>query len=370
MGTCVVYIGSVRRTAGVRWFQRDGIIGNGRASVRFKSVIAIGLAVMMMLTGSYVLGADYYAYPYDSNDGMASSEEARDQGYAERWTRGTQPWQREQSESEPWRGYDGVPYGLPHGSDASPYGARLDGWSASERVPSSSDWTRREYERRSVDGVRRDNGLSTPPPFHERSAPHHDAPSTPRPDPWADDWRNGVDAQRQRWYGAESWPQDRYAEQPIMRDRARPGESEPFRGTYEERTRDPWDASYTPEWRGDSSSSYYDPEPFEPWAGPETDRNGWRQEIEERPWARRRPSPVEGSRSPRAESRRWEDNAPPDTVYGYGWGPRSYREGAYYPGGYGFSPLPYGAPGPGALSGLAAWERFLWAAGWPGMLWW
>lgn len=321
-------------------------------------------------------GVDNFAYADASNDGVVSRWEARDQGYADRWTRSSQPWLREQVKptrraAEPWSGDNEAPYTMPRGNDGSRYGARADRWSSfPERARSSTDWPRPQDDERFADGRRDDKRLGRRPAFQDQYGDDGDERSTPRAGPWVDDWRDNVGHQRPQWYGGEEWQQDRYPPQPLTRDRRNARDEGVASGIHDDGSGDPWEASYTPEWGADNSSSFYDPEPSEPWGGSEVDRNGWRREIEERPWARRRPSPAESSRSRHGESRRREENAPPEATYPYGGGFGPYGGSGYYPGLYRVYPPPVGMPVPGPMSGLAAWERLLWAAGWPGMVWW
>jgi hypothetical protein len=331
----------------------------------------------MMLAAAPTLGVDNFAYRYTSNDGVAVRSQVADRGYADRWTGNSQPWRREQIEpsrraAESWSGYDEAPYTIPRSSDRSQYGARADRWSSlPERARPYSDRPRPQYQDRFADGRRNDNGVGGRRAFQEPYGDYGYERPTPLPGHRVDDWRDDAPGyERPQWYGAEEWQQDRYSGQPSARDRRSAMDEGAASGIHGEGSRDPWDASYTPDWGVGNSSSFYDPEPLDSWGESEVGGNGWRREIEERPWGRRRPSPAKSSRSRQAESRRREDNAPPEAVYPYGGGFGPYGGNWYYPGLYRANPPPLGLPVPGPLSGLAAWERLLWAAGWPGMVWW
>lgn len=331
------------------------------------------LAVLMMLAVSLAFAAEDFAYPYASNDGVAPSWEIPEQGYANRWTRSSQPWLREQAEpprraAEPWSDYSETPDTRQGGNNGSRYAGPPDGWSSSpDRARSPTDWAEPRYHEPYADGMP-DNRRSGRPPFRGQSSDYGDERSAPPADPWVDGWSDDADGPSPQWYGGEDWRQNRYAEQPVTRGRRDAWNQEVTPGGYSDRSRDPWDASYTPEWGTENSSSYDDPDPFDPWAGPEVDRDNRGWEEEERPWARRRSPPPESARSLRDETRRRDQRMPPDAASRYGEGVGPYGSNWYYPGLYGFPP-PGGLPGPGPMSGLAAWERLLWGAGWPAMLW-
>lgn len=333
----------------------------------------VWLAVRMMLAVTPAFAAENFTYPYAPNDGVAPSWEAREQGYANRWTRSSQPWSREQAEparrsAEPGSGYGEMPYTIQDGSNGSRYGGPPDGWSSSpERAPSPTDWAGPQYHEPYVDG-RRDNRRNGQPPFEGQSSDYGYERSRPPADSWADDWRDGAGGPSPQWHDGEDWQQSHSPEQPVTRDRRNAWNEEISRGRYSDRSRDPWEASYNPEGGTDNSSSYDDHEPIDPWAGPEVDNTNRGWEGEERPWARRRSSSAESSRSLSDETRDSDQSVPPDAASRYGRGVGPYGNSWYYPGFYSFPP-PAGLPGPGPMSGLAAWERLLWGAGWPSPLW-
>ena len=341
--------------------------------------LMVSLAVLLMFAAAPASGIDDFAYPYASNDGMGRRwEEPHEQGSMGRWTRNWQPWAPGQQGEpvgrsvEPWRDYDDAPYTMPGGNDGLSYGPRSDGWSSSaESARSATDWPRGRppYAEPYADGMR-DHRRVGQPAFRGQYGDYGYERSTPPADPWVEDGRDGVRPEGPQWYDEKSRQHHRYPEQPVTRDRRSARNDEVPRAVDGERSRDPWDASYTPDWGVDDSSSYYDPEAFEPWGSAEVDRNGWDGMKEERPWARRRPSVSEDSRSTRRENRRWADDGSPEAASRNARGVGPYGGSWYYPGPQSFYPPPFGMPGPGAMSGLAAWERLLWAGGWPGMIWW
>ncbi len=316
-----------------------------------------------MIAALPAFGADGF-YPYASNDGI----DMRERDYPDRWTRRPRPWLREPVEpsrraAESSNGYVEAPYGAASGADRSRYGARANGWAPShERTQSPPD-----HER--FADPKRDSRLGRQPDFQGESDDYGYGSAPPPTYPRVDDWRDEGAWQRPQWSTEDDWAQHGDPRTPFADDRREPSNQEVSKGIQDERPGDPRDASYTPNWGAESSSSYYDPEPFDPWVSPEVEQNGWHQEAEERPWGRPRPPPEDGSPA-RGENRRWEGGTPPDAAYRYGAGFGPYGESWYYPGFYGAYPPPFGAPGAGGLSGLAAWERMLWGGGVPGPLWW
>jgi len=349
------------------------------ASEQVRAHLMVWPAVFMMLAATPVFGSDDSAYFYAPNDGMAPTWESREQGYyTDGWSgrsEGSQPRLRNAEPvrrgAEPWTSYDERPYTRQGGSDGTGYGNPRDGWSPSSEMPrSSADSQRPQYYDSYPDRLQQ-NMPSGPPRFQGQGGDYGYERSQASPDTWAGSWRgdDGGPA-RPQWHGAEDWQQNRYREPPMRRGERDIREEGGSRGRYQEWSRDPWEASYTPEWRTDAPSSYYEQELSDPWAAPELERNGWGGEQEDRPWARRRPSPpAESSRRSRSETRYWGESVPPEGAYRSGAGAGPYWGSGHYPGLYGVYPPPFGMSPTGALSGLAAWERLLWAAGWPQMIW-
>lgn len=365
MQWCRAYERAVEPVIIFRWVASPQF-GN---KVRTRQVVS--LVSVVMLIAPPVLGADGYPYSSAPNDGF----EVREGGYADRWTRNSQPWSRERFEpsrpaAQSRSGYDEAPYAAPGNTDGSRYGARSNGWSSSPEQPRPPAYASPSYRERFAE-ERRDSRWDREPAFQGQSDEYGYGPSALPAYPQVDDWRDDAAAgQSPPWSGGEDWQQQRYPTRPPSGEKRNMRDTEVSRGMQDERSRDPWDASYTPTWEGENSSSYYDPEPFDPWMDTEVEQNGWQQQPEERPWARRRPPPTEDARAAPGESRRWDGNAPPDQTYRFGAGFGPYGESWYYPSFYGGYLPPLGAPGVAGLSGISAWERMLWGGGLPGPFWW
>ncbi len=350
------------------------LIGRQLAAWMPGSAVLVVWTVIVALVTTGPLPAEDFGYPYALNNGVTPHWEAREQHYPERWMERPQPVPHDQREPEgyrmrAWQDRDEPPYAPRRGGDDFRYGAS-DGWRESvQRTQSSGDGSTRRFQEPYSDTMN-DRWSGRQPTFQRPPRDYYDDYERPRShrDPWADDWRDTATPRSEPWYGEEDYDWQRhYGEPSPLRDRRDLTERSPSDGVYPNRSRDPWEASYTPDWSTGDTSSYYDPQPFDPWMEPEVRRDSWGREMEERPWGQRRPPASDSFRSSRSERRRWEDDrGPPEAPYRYEGELRSYGGSRWpYPGLYGGLPPAFGMPWPG----MTPWERLLWAAGWPGWIW-